>query len=238
MKVPIIRGFMQRIWDESMSLNKANILSLLQVSESAKLLDLGCNDGNWTIQLGKKIGTRSLFGVDVSEKSLKEAQRRGVKAKKGDLNKIFPFPDNFFDCVHANQVIEHLWDLDNFVKEINRVLRVGGYCIVSTENLASWSNICSLLLGWQPFSLANISVVSGGGLGNRFALSRGRPIESKSWMHTRVLAIRALEELFAKHGFAPEDTMGAGYFPLPAFLGRLEPTHSQFITIKARKIFR
>jgi len=44
MKVPIIRGFMQRIWDESMSLNKANILSLLQVSESAKLLDLGWNE--------------------------------------------------------------------------------------------------------------------------------------------------------------------------------------------------
>lgn len=48
----------------------------------------------------------------------------------------------------SNQVIEHLYDTDNFVAEVHRILRSGGTAVVSTEKAASW-HTGSLLLGWQ-----------------------------------------------------------------------------------------
>lgn len=67
-----------------------------------------------------------------------------------------------------NPVIEHLFDTDNFVSESFRILKPGGYTIVSTVNLASWHNIFALILGYQPFDFANISIK--GTIGNPFSL--------------------------------------------------------------------
>ena len=52
-----------------------------------------------------------------------------------------------FDVVHANQVIEHVFDLDRFVSEIKRVLAPGGRAIICTENIASWHSVAALFLG-------------------------------------------------------------------------------------------
>ena len=44
------------------------------------------------------------------------------------------FPDGSFDCVISFQVIEHIRDDRQFVREIHRVLRPGGRFIVTTPN--------------------------------------------------------------------------------------------------------
>jgi len=79
--------------------------------------------------------------------------------------------DASFDVVHANPVIEHVFDLDRFVSEIKRVLAPGGRAIICTENLASWHNVAALFLGFQPFSTTNISETRP--IGNPFALHVG-----------------------------------------------------------------
>jgi len=56
-----------------------------------------------------------------------------------------------FDVVFANQVIGHLYETDLFLKEIYRMLKNGGYTIISTPNLAGFHNIFSLIFGKQPF---------------------------------------------------------------------------------------
>jgi ubiquinone/menaquinone biosynthesis C-methylase UbiE len=43
-----------------------------------------------------------------------------------NLDEGWPFEDESFDLVHANQVIEHVGRLDHFVEETRRVLRPGG----------------------------------------------------------------------------------------------------------------
>jgi SAM-dependent methyltransferase len=148
------------------------------------------------------------------------------------LSQALPYEDGTFDLVVSNQVIEHLPDTDTFVREAFRVLKPGGRAVVSTENLASWHNVASLFLGWQPFSLTNVSE-DAMAVGNPLGLHRGEEGERRG--HLRVFAYRGLRELFALHGFAVEGILGAGYYPLPGSFARLDPRHAHFLALGARR---
>lgn len=109
--------------------------------------------------------------------------------------------------------------------------------IICTENLSSWHNIVSLLFGWQPFSLSNISQKKwniGNPMGIHVHEIAPKP---KTWQHLRVFAYRGLKELLIEHGFSIERYVGSGYYPLLSFLSKIDPRHSAFLTIKARKPF-
>lgn len=116
-------------------------------SENTKLLDLGCSDGKFTKEIAKSIGTDKIYGIEMNKASAKKSKGMGIIVKSSDLNKKFPFPDESFDVVSGNQVLEHLWNTDNFFREVNRVLKNGGYAIISTPNLSSFHSIFFILLG-------------------------------------------------------------------------------------------
>lgn len=214
--------------------NKANILSLLETNPGSRFVDLGCANGAWSRECAARIGTDSVYGVEIVEGWIRDAGEKGIEVRAADLNERIPFDDGFFDCVHSNQVIEHLMDTDRFLAEHNRVLKPGGYMILSTENASSWHNIGALVMGWQMFSLTNIS--SKTGIGNPFALWRGREDARKSMQHMRILSYRGLIEYVECFGFKVERMMGSGYYPLPWWVGRADPRHSHYIVVKARKV--
>lgn len=230
----MMKKYLNRLFGDAVECNHRCILNLLVVDPGSRFVDLGCDDGNLTMKLAAKVGAREVWGVDVIDAQLKNARKRGVKTVRSDLNHHFNLPSRYFDIVHANQVIEHLYDSDNFFGEVMRILKPGGYAVVSTENASSWCNIISSLLGWQIFSLTNISAKKRG-IGNPLALHRGDEPELSSWFHIRIYNIRGLVEYAEAFGFIVEKITGAGYFPLPAFIGQLDTTHAHFITLKARK---
>jgi SAM-dependent methyltransferase len=230
------RRLASRAFEAAAEENFANIARLLEHSLVDPLfLDLGCDDGSVTVRLAEMIRTTKIHGFEIAEEPARAAAARGVDVVTGDLNRKFPYTASLFDVVCSNQVIEHLSDTENFLRELYRITKPGGYVIVSTENLASWHNIASLVLGWQPFSLSNVSH-SSPGLGNPLAVHRAQEGgRGKSWEHMRVFAYRGLRELFTVHGFIVEALLGAGYFPFPPETGRLDPRHAAFLTIKARR---
>lgn len=60
----------------------------------------------------------------------------GQKVDLVDLNdEPLPYPDASFDAVTATEVIEHLADFRRVVREIYRVLKPGGVCVLSTPNI-------------------------------------------------------------------------------------------------------
>ncbi len=152
-----------------------------------------------------------------------------------DIETGLPWPEDFFDAVVSNQVIEHVRDTDTFVSEIARVLRPGGVVVASTENLSSWHNVFATAFGWQPFSLTNVSATRAG-LGNPLAVHRDEAQDLPlSWQHVRVFAYRGLVELFGNHGLAVSAVRGAGYYPLPGRLARHDARHAALLTLTARK---
>jgi len=226
--------FLNRMFNRALDLNSRNIYSMLEKKTNARLLDLGCFEGAFTVKLGNYIGTKNLYGVDVVPAVLKKAKKCGIQVKHGNLNSTFPYRSNYFDVVHGNQVIEHMYDSDMFLSEIYRILKLGGYAILSTENASSWINIFASIMGWQIFSLTNISARRLG-IGNPLAMFRLQKIRFASFGHMRIYNFYGLKEYLEVMGFTVERIAGAGYFPLPALIARIDPVHAHFMTFKIRK---
>jgi ubiquinone/menaquinone biosynthesis C-methylase UbiE len=225
---------LKNMWVRAMEHNHRNMMKLMEQDQNALFLDIGCDDGLVTTKLARAVGTKSICGVDINSVKFDEAKRRGVKCFQGDISEGLLFEDNRFDVVLANQVIEHVANIDVFLSEIFRVLKKGGYAIVSTENGSSWVNITAAVLGWQIFSLTNMSS-KGLGVGNPFAMLRGKNDIASSWTHKTIFNYRGLKEIFELHGFMVENILGAGYFPLPSQVARIDVRHGHFLALKARK---
>ncbi len=234
----MLHAFFTRMYENASALNRANILALARSGghgSAGTLLDLGCDDGVWTQRLGESLGVREFHGVEIVDEQATRAEGKGVRVYRLDLNRpLDAVPAGYFDVVHANQVIEHVTSVDTFVSEVHRLLRPGGCAVVSTENGSSWHNIFAAIMGWQIFSLTNVSELRAG-LGNPCAIQRGGTPYTGSWTHKTIFNYRGLAEIFEAHGFRDIVIAGAGYFPLPAMLGRLDPRHSAFITLRATK---
>lgn len=231
----MIKTFLQNLYKNAVLLNHKNIFGLLEEKNDANFLDLGCDDGKLTIGLANKIKTENVYGVEVVNERIEMAKNEGVIVKKFDLNNKFYFEDNFFDVINANQVIEHLYNSDNFISEVYRILKPGGYAIISTENASSWCNILSSIMGWQIFSLTNFSSKKLG-IGNPLALHKKERGDLKSWNHVRIYNIRGLKEYFEAFNFKIEEIRGAGYFPFYSGFGNIDKTHCHFMTFKITKL--
>lgn len=235
----MLKAFFTRVYENANRLNRRNIIALARRARTAKgrvvLLDLGCDDGVWTRKLGDAVGAGEMHGVEIVEEPALIAAQNGINVKRLDLSQPMPdLPSGAFDLVHANQVIEHVPNVDLFVSEVFRVLKPGGHAVISTENGSSWHNVFAAAMGWQIFSLTNVSSLKAG-LGNPFAIQRGGTPYTGTWTHKTIFNYRGLAEMFEAHGFHHVEIAGAGYFPLPAFLGKLDPRHSAFITVFAQK---
>ncbi|MFZ5392121.1 MAG: class I SAM-dependent methyltransferase [Patescibacteria group bacterium] len=230
----MLKTTLNNLYKSAVELNHQNIVDLFDYDENAILLDLGCDNGLFTQKIANKIGTKNTYGVEIVPERIKAAQKKGIQVKNFNLNQNFSFPDKYFHAIHANQVIEHLTNSDNFLSEIHRILKPGGYAVISTENQSSWCNIFASIMGWQIFSLTNFSGKALS-IGNPLALHRGKKVEYSSWNHVRIYSIFGLKEYFETYGFKVEKIVGAGYFPLPSIFGKIDPIHSHFITFKIRK---
>jgi SAM-dependent methyltransferase len=229
---------MDRRWAEAEASYHAKILDSLDPDPSAILLDVGCDDGSWTDKVRRRICVppTQVHGLELVDERAELARRRGFDVRTADVDEKWPFADETFDIVHANQVIEHVKRLDHFVSEIRRVLAPDGVALVCTENLASWHNVVALALGYQPFSLTNVSSVRP--IGNRFALHAGETPERESWQHVHVLTLTGLRDIFAAHNLSVSDSWGTGYYPFPdrlaSPLAERDPNHAHFIAVVAR----
>ena len=238
-EVSLRSRWMERLWRDAEAAYRAKILDALGSQPAARLLDVGCDDGGWTEVVRRRLAVPPdrVSGLELVGECVQLARRRGFDVRLGDLDESWPFEDRSFDVVHANQVIEHVKRLDHFVQEISRVLRPRGRAVVCTENLASWHNVVALALGYQPFSLTNVSTRRP--IGNPYALHDGDASPLESWQHVHVLSLTALRDIFVVHGFGIEAVWGAGYHPVPgrlaSRLATVDPRHAHFIGIVARR---
>jgi len=90
---------------------------------TGKLLDVGC--GSKPYQSFFKVET--YIGLDIDNETNRVRGYADIFYDGG----IFPFEENAFDCVICCQVLEHVFNPDDFLREIFRVVKPGGKLLLT-----------------------------------------------------------------------------------------------------------
>ena len=126
-----IDDYCQKRKTQSIEEDNAVMDKLLEYNPFAKLLDIGCGDGRRTVRWAKCIGTQDITGMDAKNFG------QPFNMVEGNIDGGLPFDDETFDVVISHHVIEHVSNTDQFVSEIHRVLKTGGYAGITTPNMAA-----------------------------------------------------------------------------------------------------
>jgi ubiquinone/menaquinone biosynthesis C-methylase UbiE len=112
----------------------------ININPEGTMLDLGCGEGRHIFGLMEKFPDLKCIGLDPHIESLEKAFE-GLKFLESISNKktnflsgsaySLPFSDDSFDLVVCSEVLEHLHDYKDAIKEINRVLKPGGQFLAS-----------------------------------------------------------------------------------------------------------
>jgi 2-polyprenyl-3-methyl-5-hydroxy-6-metoxy-1,4-benzoquinol methylase len=121
-----------------------------QPPEKIRLLDVGCSSGAF-LQAAVKLGFCA-EGVEPAPKAAATAQAAGLKVHQGLLQEA-GYADGQFDAITLFEVIEHLQQPQELLKECQRILRPGGILLVGTGNTASWS-MAAMGARWEYLSIA------------------------------------------------------------------------------------
>ncbi|WP_323791505.1 class I SAM-dependent methyltransferase [Nocardioides sp.] len=98
----------------------------------ARVLEVGCGTGAFASRIAAALPTSDLVAVDQSPRFIELTSRRGLDARRADVQDL-PFDDDSFDTVVAMWVLYHVADLHRGLSELRRVLRPGGRMVAVTN---------------------------------------------------------------------------------------------------------
>lgn len=103
------------------------------VNKGSKVLDLGCGDGELLHNLAtvKKVKAE---GVELNEENIYSCVEKGLSVYHRDIeNGLKDYPDNAFDYVILNQIIQEIKNMEFL---LNENFRVGEKVIIGFPNFA------------------------------------------------------------------------------------------------------
>ena len=134
-----------------------NIQKKDKILSGVKILDIGCG-GGLLCEPMSRLGAE-VFGMDASEKNIEVAK---IHAKKSNLNikYLCSSPEKFksdlkFDVILNMEIIEHVEDVDFFLKSCTKFLKKNGIMFVATLNKTLKSYLFAIIgaeyiLKWLP----------------------------------------------------------------------------------------
>lgn len=121
-----------------------------------KVLDVGCGVGMFLREFTKL--ESEVFGIDIDEKKISIAGKEFENVELAPSEKI-PFRKNIFDVVWLHEVIEHVDDDTETVRECLRVLKPGGKLVVFAPNKLWPFETHGIYIG-KKYKFGNIPIVT------------------------------------------------------------------------------
>ena len=114
------------------------------------ILDVGCGPGSITVDLANLVPQGSVIGSDPVEDVLDQARElaasrgaQNIRFEVADANSL-PYSDHSFDVVYAHQVLQHVKNPIQLLKEMRRVVKPGGIVAARDSDYKSFT--------WYPES--------------------------------------------------------------------------------------
>jgi ubiquinone/menaquinone biosynthesis C-methylase UbiE len=101
---------------------------LLENVRGGDLVDIGCGTGLASTLVSQRLPIGEMWFVDTSSTMLDQCRARGWRSAHYVTN-IKEVPDATADIVVTCSVLHHIPDLNGFCRDVDRILRAGGYFI-------------------------------------------------------------------------------------------------------------
>ncbi|MEA5618976.1 class I SAM-dependent methyltransferase [Cronbergia sp. UHCC 0137] len=177
------------LWDDVRAKELTrHIMGAIVPTYDSTILEIGCGSGgsaSYIDECKEYIGT-DLSEVAISQANTEYSKKPNFKFMAMDAMKL-EFEENRFDVVIAREVIEHLPDPIDCLKEAFRVLKSGGMFVVTSPNRDSLHLRVNRMLGYQDFKC--------------------------SFDHIKEFTFQEAAEMLTDVGFKIKDTKGAFLMP-------------------------
>lgn len=162
-------------------------IARLIIGNPQSILEIGCASGFFKKNI---LWQCDYYGVEPIHDAAQQAREKGVKVYEGDYKDVADeIPNNRFELIVCNDVIEHMPDPWWFLKNIKQKLVPHGYVIGSLPNVRYLLNLRDLLFrrDWH--------YVSGGVL---------------DYTHLRFFTLKSARRLFGECGYVVEELKPSG----------------------------
>lgn len=156
------------------------------MKKNKKLLDVGCGTGTITSTLRDALSL-DVVGVEPHPERAEQARTEGLNVITGVYDQIFAQRNEKFDYILFADVLEHLVDPAEMLREVKNSLAPDGRVLASIPNVAHWSVRAQLLFGnfnYKPTGIMDAT-------------------------HLRWFTRRSVRRLFEAAGYEVEDIRGA-----------------------------
>lgn len=110
------------------------------------ILDIGCGECAF-LKLIKELTGAETWGVEMIQKVAEKAKNQADNVFIGKIeDALNTLPWNYFDCITLNDVLEHLYDPYNVLKNLKKLLSNKGIIIASIPNVLHFSLLKRLIL--------------------------------------------------------------------------------------------
>lgn len=205
--------------------NRPEMLEFIPRS-AQKILEVGCGEGEFSAQLTKK--GMETWAIEPNKNASKNAAEKLFRVFEGTVaENISEIPDDYFDVIIMNDVIEHLLEPWDELKRLKAKLKKDGIFVSSIPNVRYAKNIFNLLIrkDWQYTEQGILDST-----------------------HLRFFTKKSIRRLFDESGYEVVNQKGLNrikswfYVPLslvfnvPFFFTQLDVFYLQFGTVAKKKV--
>lgn len=128
-------------------------------AEAVSAVELGCGDGNLALTLCRAFSRSQVLGLDIVPGHIATAnahvERAGLHERArfellDDERHLASLPSERFDLLIAIDVLEHVFDVFEFVRHAARVVKPNGLVLLRVPNIAYIKHRLTLLRGGLP----------------------------------------------------------------------------------------
>lgn len=135
--------------DDYYSQTRSEMLKYIP-NEASFILDVGCGTGNFGQLIKEKKQSIEIWGIELDAESATDAYQKLDRVLTGDVCILADtLPDEYFDCIVFNDILEHLVDPYSLLTKIKSKLKSDGAVVCSLPNVRYLPNLRDLILKKQ-----------------------------------------------------------------------------------------